>query len=410
MNTRLNVLASLLPMIAGCGDAPPANAPPDAMAVQDTFERGPNNGRMLRDGEFAIELAVFETGLPPEFRVWATAGGQAIDPRTVEMRVELTRLGNRIDEHNFRPEDGYLRGTSLVYEPHSFAVSVDASRDGRSYRWRYDSFEGRTRIGQEMAEAFGLQTEIAGSAVIVEKVTLYGRIVTDTDRVREVSARFDGAIRSVHAMPGETVAEGQLLATVESNESLQSYSINAPIPGVISERVANAGEQTDGRRLFTIVDTSSVWAELSVFPGDRERIDVGTRVSVTPATGGTPIEGTVSYINVFSSADQSVAARVVLDNGDGFLAPGTFVTADATVAEYQVPLAVRRNALQSFRDFTVVFAQIGDEYEVRMLELGRAENDWVEVLGGLDPGTRYVTENSYVIKADIEKSGASHDH
>jgi cobalt-zinc-cadmium efflux system membrane fusion protein len=32
------------------------------------------------------------------------------------------------------------------------------------------------------------------------------------------------------------------------------------------------------------------------------------------------------------------------------------------------------------------------------------------VLGGLEPGTEYVTENSYIIKADIEKSGASHDH
>jgi cobalt-zinc-cadmium efflux system membrane fusion protein len=35
---------------------------------------------------------------------------------------------------------------------------------------------------------------------------------------------------------------------------------------------------------------------------------------------------------------------------------------------------------------------------------------WTEVLGGLEPGERYVTENSFLIKADIEKSGASHDH
>ncbi len=69
-----------------------------------------------------------------------------------------------------------------------------------------------------------------------------------------------------------------------------------------------------------------------------------------------------------------------------------------------------RSGLQSFRDFTVVYAQVGNEYEVRMLELGRQAGEWAEVLGGLEPGTRYVTENSYVIKADIEKSGASHDH
>jgi cobalt-zinc-cadmium efflux system membrane fusion protein len=45
-----------------------------------------------------------------------------------------------------------------------------------------------------------------------------------------------------------------------------------------------------------------------------------------------------------------------------------------------------------------------------MLELGREAGDWIEVLGGLKLGTEYVTENSYIIKADIEKSGASHDH
>lgn len=408
MNKRFHLPVLLLPMLAACGGSPPEDMGM-AVATED-FERGPNNGRMLRDGGFAIELAVFEAGVPPEFRAWATDGGQALDPRDVDLNVTLTRLGDRIDEHEFQAQDDFLRGSSLVYEPHSFAVSVDARYNRRAYSWDYDSFEGRTRISPEMADAFGLGTETAGPAVIEEAVTLYGRIVPNTDRVRAVSARFDGAMLSVHAMPGESVAEGQLLATVESNESLQSYPINAPIAGVVTERIANPGEQTAGRQLFTIVDTSSVWAELAVFPGDRERIRLDSEVVVAPATGGAPMGGTISYLDVFSAANQSVNARVVLDNSDGTLTPGTFVTAEVRVAEHEVPLAVRRGALQTFRDFTVVYAQIGDEYEVRMLELGRASGDWVEVLGGLDPGTRYVTENSFVLKADIEKSGATHDH
>jgi cobalt-zinc-cadmium efflux system membrane fusion protein len=89
---------------------------------------------------------------------------------------------------------------------------------------------------------------------------------------------------------------------------------------------------------------------------------------------------------------------------------GTYVTATIDVDEFEVPLAVKRTGLQSFRDFTVVYAQFGNEYEVRMLELGRQDDEWIEVLGGLEPGTRYVTTNSYVLKADVEKSGASHDH
>ena len=58
----------------------------------------------------------------------------------------------------------------------------------------------------------------------------------------------------------------------------------------------------------------------------------------------------------------------------------------------------------------MVFAQFGDQYEVRMLELGEMSDEWVEVRGGITAGTPYVTENSFIIKADIEKSGASHDH
>ena len=408
-------VAVLMPLagLSACGapgsdDLDPV---PAAASRNGAFERGPHNGRVLRDGALAIELAIFETGVPaPEFRAWATEGGRALNPRDVDLRVRLTRLGNRIDEHEFHPAGPFLRGTSTVYEPHSFSVSVTASHGGRTHRWTYDSFEGRARMDAETAEALGLRTALAGSAVIDETITVYGRVVPDPDRVIEVSARFDGAIRAVHAKPGDRVAEGDVLAIVESNQSLQAYSVNAPISGVVTERSANAGEQTAGRRLFTIVDPSSVWAELSIFPGDQQQIAVGTAVAVAPATGGASVDGTISSIDLFAAPDQSVPARVVLDNHAGALRPGAYVTAEVKIARHEVPLAVRRVALQGFRNSTVVYAQVGDQYEVRMLELGRSGGGWVEVLGGLEPGSVYVTENSYILKAEVEKDGAVHHH
>jgi cobalt-zinc-cadmium efflux system membrane fusion protein len=105
-----------------------------------------------------------------------------------------------------------------------------------------------------------------------------------------------------------------------------------------------------------------------------------------------------------------VTARVVIDNADGRWTPGQFIEGQVTVAETAVDLAVPLSALQTFREFDVVFARFGETYEVRMLELGRRDAERVEVLGGLMPGTEYVAENSYLVKADIEKSGASHDH
>jgi cobalt-zinc-cadmium efflux system membrane fusion protein len=130
----------------------------------------------------------------------------------------------------------------------------------------------------------------------------------------------------------------------------------------------------------------------------------------TKRSAATSVSGTISAINVIANENQAVTARVVMDNSSGGLLPGMYVSAEIEVAEYEVPLAVKRTGLQAFRDFTVVYAQIDDVYEVRMLELGRRDAEWVEVLGGLEPGTQYVAVNSYLVKADIEKSGASHDH
>jgi cobalt-zinc-cadmium efflux system membrane fusion protein len=372
-------------------------------------ERGPHNGRLLADGDFVLELAIYETGVPPEFRAWATENGQAVPPEDVNLEVELTRL-DETDRIEFRPQADFLRSTSSVHEPHSFVVSIDAAHEGRRHHWNYESFEGRTRISPEMAEAFGIATSVAGPAVLEEQVTLYGQIVPDAERVREIRARFDGAIRSVTVSLGQTVRAGQPLAEIESNESLKPYTITAPMEGVVMERSANAGEQTAGRRLFTIVDISSVWANLAVFLDDRARVRVGAPVILTSTLGSARVEGTIAHVDVVAGGNQAVTARVVLDNGEGVWALGAYVTADVRVAEIDVPLAVERKALQPFRDFMVVYAEVGDVYEVRMLELGRQAGDWVEVLGGLKPGTRYVTENSYVLKADIEKSGASHDH
>jgi len=415
MNTRTQIfwmlcLGVLLTACGGGSEQGSASKPAHGVEAEPEPEKGPHRGRLLKDGDFTLELSIFETGVPPEFRVWVRQQGQPVKPDDVDLTVKLTRLGDHVDTIGFKPQDDFLRGDTVVYEPHSFVVSIEAVYNGKTHRWQYDNFEGRTKIGAEVAKAFELETLIAGHVVLQQTVTVYGRIMTNTEHVREVSARFDGVIQSVSPSIGDTVRKGQPLAKVESNESLKSYTIKAPISGVITQRDANPGEQTGGRQLFTITDTSSVWVDLSVFPADRARVIAGAPVTITAATGGPSVESTINRVNVVAQANQAVTARVVLDNSDGQFLPGTYVTAEVTVGTHPVPLAVKRTGLQTFRDFTVVYAQIGDEYEVRMLELGRQDREWVEVLGGLDPGTRYVSENSYLIKADIEKSGASHDH
>lgn len=419
MTKLLNRLAPLVLLVGliGCGDTAPEHTDhaqngegTHGESSATVVSKGPHGGRLLLDGDFALELAIFETGVPPEFHAWVTEGGKPVAPGEVNLRITLTRLGNVKDEINFQQQDDFLRGDMVIYEPHSFVVSIDARYGGETHHWEYDNFEGRTSIAPDIATAFGLETELAGPATILETVEVYGRIVPNPESVRRVTARFDGLIESVTVSEGDRVTQGQRLAEVESNESLSRFQITAPIAGVITERNAHPGEQTEGRALFTIIDTHSVWAELAIFPQDRTRVAKDAPVRVIATGEELEQQGTLSRINIVTQSNQSVSARVVLDNPNGKWVPGMFVTGEIQVAEYTAALAVKRMGLQAFRDFTVVFAQIGDEYEVRMLDLGRQDGERVEVLGGLEPGTRYVTTNSYLLKADIEKSGASHDH
>jgi cobalt-zinc-cadmium efflux system membrane fusion protein len=402
MNRTLVFLTALL-IAAGCGRS--------AEHTHDENERGPHNGRLLEQDGFAVELAIYEAGIPPEYRVWFYEDDKPLPADAATVEVELQRLGGKRDRFTFRPEGDYLRGSGVVEEPHSFDVAVRAQRDGKAFAWKFDSYEGRTTIAADTAQVMGIATSAAGPTLLKEQLMLSGVIQADPARVSRVRARYAGIVREVAAQPWANVARGALLARVQSNESLQNYSIEAPIGGVIVEHRAQVGEATGEEPLFTIIDLSRVWVELDVFQNDLARIADRQSVEIFDLDGRKLADGRVSRIAPLAvHGSQSVRARVVLDNASGVLRPGQFVSGRVTVGESKVALAVEKTGLQRFRDFDVVFEQVGDTYEVRMLELGRTDATRVEVLAGLEAGARYVTQNSYLIKADIEKSGASHDH
>ncbi|TMS59955.1 secretion protein HlyD, partial [Pseudoalteromonas sp. S3173] len=90
-------------------------------------EKGPHRGRMLRDGDFAIELSIFETGVPPEFRVWATNDGQPIDPKNVDLNVKLIRLRAGTVDINLNSHGDFVRGDMVIYERRSFVLAMDST-------------------------------------------------------------------------------------------------------------------------------------------------------------------------------------------------------------------------------------------------------------------------------------------
>lgn len=383
---------------------------PEQTPVAGSEAHGDHGGRLLIDGDFAVEITLFEVGTPPEFRVYAYHGGEPIGTESIQLSIKLERLGGRIDTFDFQPQQTYLRSEGLVEEPHSFDVEVTASYNGRHYRWSYASHEGRTRIAAHMAEELGITTEQAGAATIIETLTLRGQVQTDPGLLSRVKPRFPGVIQKLPRAIGDVVNRGDTLATVQSNESLQTYAVRAPIAGLILARDAQIGEATIDQPIFTIVDLSRVWIELDVFGRSLNRVQIGQAVSIETFDGYT-IDGEIDWLSpLVSHASQSVKARVIVANENSVLRPGQFIRAQVTIATHDAALAVRPTALQRFGEFDVVFAQFGEFYEVRMLQFGRRDRNWVEVVAGLSSGTTYVTDNSYLIKADIEKSGAQHAH
>jgi cobalt-zinc-cadmium efflux system membrane fusion protein len=407
---HLLCLALTLGFLAACGEATPSNPPLEEAVDPGDYERGPNNGRMLIEDDFAIELAIFETGVPPEFRAWVTEQGSPVAPRDIDLVVTLTRLGDVRDVIRFLPMGEALRGDTVIYEPHSFYVAVEASYQNKSYSWQYESLEGRTTILPGMISAFGIETETAGATTLQQTLSVIGTVKANEEFSRSIRARFDGSVQSVSPSIGSLVQAGDALVTIESNQSLLPYTITSPISGVVTERNINPGEQSTGQVLFSVLDTSRVWAELAIHPNSRQLVRTGARVTLSSPLSDAIATGTISNFKITVEDSQAVVARVLINNDEGDFPPGSFVEGKIDIAQIEVPLAVKRSGLQPFRDFTVVFAKVDDTYEVRMLELGRQDETWVEVLGGLDAGTEYVTTNSYVLKADVEKSGASHDH
>ncbi len=416
MNNNSTFSSISLALLLNIGMATSALLPATIMAAsapaaeQAEPEKGPHGGRMLRDGEFALELAIFETGVPPEFRVWVTDDGKAVDPATVDLNIKLTRLGDGVDDINFVAQGELLRGDMQIFEPHSFVVTITAQHQGKSYRWQYDNFEGRTTIEQAVAEAMDIQTDIAGPATLHQTIPAYGTLALPAGAERTIAARFDGEITKLHVALGDTVKTGQTLLTIESNESLQPYQVKAPLAGVVTQQFAGNGEQTAGRALLTISDLSHYVAKLAVYPKDYQKVRPGSPVSLKVEGSDNTYSGSIAFVEPQVRDDQARIVWVMLPNSQNELTAGSFVTAQIEVATIDVPLAVKRTGLQAFRDFTVVYAKVGEQYEVRMLELGRNDGEWIEVLGGLKPGTEYVSQNSFILKADIEKSGASHDH
>jgi cobalt-zinc-cadmium efflux system membrane fusion protein len=265
-------------------------------------------------------------------------------------------------------------------------------------------------VSPEQIAAAGIELETAAAGSVDSDIELLGEVRPNGDHLAHIVPRFPGVVREVRKNVGDRVRSGDVLAVVESSESLAPYELKTLIDGVVIDKHLTRGEAVDrDKQTFVIADLGTVWVELGVYQRDLERVHAGQAVRIESGADGMRADGVIAYVTPsLDEATRTATARIVLPNPESRWRPGMFVTA-RVLDPKPVPVAIPRSAVQSVDGRPVVFVETEDGFEPRPVSLGRQGEALVEALSGLAPGERYAARGSFLLKAELGKSEAEHE-
>ena len=261
---------------------------------------------------------------------------------------------------------------------------------------------------------FGLQ-----ETLYQREKTLWEKQVSSEQRLlradatfREAQIRRDLAKQKLSALGVSEESIAKLNSITGEVTGLERYEIKAPIGGRIVEQLVDIGTPMGGEgqahELYAIADLSKVWVELTVSPQDLPLIKEGQQLSIE---GAAQSYGTIIFTSpVLNHDTRSARVIAMIDNGDGTWRPGSFVTADIAISETKANIVIPKAALQTIEGKSRVFVRTPEGFEARLVTIGKDDGTAVEVLSGLRAGERVAVANTFLLKAELGKSEAEHDH
>ena len=198
------------------------------------------------------------------------------------------------------------------------------------------------------------------------------------------------------------------------------FHVRAPLSGTVIEREVTLGELVgpERERLLVVADMTKVWVIADVSEARLKGLAPGAsaRLTLTSAPGET-VEGSVSYVaHTVDPSTRTAKVRIEVDNPRRELRPGMFGSV-AIVGRGseggQAVLAVPDAAVQTVEGGPAVFVPVeGEEntFAKRAVTVGKPVGGWVPVLTGLKEGEPVVVSGTFILKADLGKSGAAHQH
>jgi RND family efflux transporter MFP subunit len=229
------------------------------------------------------------------------------------------------------------------------------------------------------------------------------------------------AIHEAHATEVAAARQRLLLLGLTSSQvgSLQDTShvasevvVVSPGDGTILARNVNPGQVVGaGHELFTVAELGTVWAIGDLYEKDFAAVRVGTPATVAvPSMPGTPLRGRVAYIDPrVDPATRTAKVRVEVPNRNGALRLGMFVQMSFQVGAGERRALVPRSAVQSIGSRTVVYVATDEEgrFVEKRVTLGAPVGDAVQVLDGVEPGEKVVTEGSFFLRAEAARVRSS---
>ena len=255
----------------------------------------------------------------------------------------------------------------------------------------------------------------AGPHTIETTRDVLGKVTPNANKTLFLYPRYSGVIKKLTKYLGDKVNKGELLAIIESDQTLQKYSLTAPFSGYIVQKKANTGEHIkQGNPIYQIADLSDVWIDLFIYRKNAKLVKKGQKVIVyTDNESNNYVSSTISYVSPLGvEHNQTMLARAVFPNtsDNNLWLPGLYVDAKITIKEKKVPIAVKTSAIQLLDGKKIVFVKDSDGFEPIDCQFGIEGTEYTQVLTGISEGQTYVANNSFLLKAQLEKDSASHDH
>jgi len=206
------------------------------------------------------------------------------------------------------------------------------------------------------------------------------------------------------------VSSARVAALRDAADVLSEVTVTAPAGGVVVTRAVNPGQVISaGQELFVVADLSTVWVIADLFEKDFGVVQVGSEATMTvPRAPSMTLRGRVAYIDPrVDPATRTAKVRVEVPNRSRALRLGMFVNVAFTVAAGGRVTLVPRSAVQSIGERSVVYVALEDgegRFAERVVKLGDASGDLVQILVGLKSGERVVSEGSFFLRAEAAKT------